>query len=68
MNPFEALKTILESQQIKGVKSKDWDKLDYEISKDEPEKDIQIDIPSLKVVFVFQIRSKQLIGAYNYKQ
>lgn len=64
---LERFKSVLEDQRESGIKSGDWEQL--EVEEEAKAYCIHLNIPSLKVCFVFSARGQQrLIGAFNWKE
>lgn len=70
MTDFEKVKSILENQQRKGVKSKDWQdtqKFIVEKNKFLSEKEyITLSIVTVKVGFAFTLKGR-FMGIYNWQ-
>lgn len=67
MSNFKKFKEILDDQEIKGIKSQDWEGLkDYKIVIDN--KDIIIYLDSVDIGMVFNKKTGKLKGIFNFKE
>lgn len=66
MTHLEMLKEILEGQQERGIREGNWERTDYTKDKGIFHGSTEINIPSSKIVFVFN-RNGRFVGMLNYK-
>ncbi len=66
MSDLSKLKTILNNQAKKTVKSGDWLPLEYEVSRYNKKEDRKLVISGLQIGFYFT-ESGRLLGIYNWK-
>jgi hypothetical protein len=62
---LEKMKEILDNQAERGIKSGNWNRLEYEI--ENVDSDITLKIPNVNIGIVFSKKGR-LLGIYNYQQ